>query len=413
MELQLALLLIGLIVVGIVALTTYEKARYSRRRLAPASSPGPDTRIEPTAVPSVITSQRLAPVVVPELETFVSPHEVQDRILKTDGSVMPPTEKTLEAHLSESLNDFEQAALMPLDLSLGLNDPELETGAAVGRQNMPDELIDFVVTLPGKGPVSRDKALGVYKQNEYLLDKPRHIYGLGYRTGLWSNMERDPEHAQYRSIAVAIQLVDTQGPINETELNAFTQMALKLADTLQRPTKLSVPFEEALVRAQELDEFCETNDVLASLNMLANGPTGFGGRAVDQVARHFNLQFGAMNIYHRRNDQALGNRHLFSLANLYSPGAFDPARLDRLRTQGLTLFMNVPLSYQPVQVFNQMVETAQGMAKMLDGRLEDHDHRPLTEQGIQVIRTQIERISGEMTNRGIVPGSATAMRLFS
>jgi hypothetical protein len=30
-----------------------------------------------------------------------------------------------------------------------------------------------------------------------------------------------------------------------------------------------------------------------------------------------------------------------------------------------------------------------------------------------VIRTQIERISGEMTARGIVPGSATAMRLFS
>ena len=49
----------------------------------------------------------------------------------------------------------------------------------------------------------------------------------------------------------------------------------------------------------------------------------------------------------------------------------------------------------------------------LNGRLEDHEHHVLTDQGIQVIRTQIERISAEMTNRGIVPGSATAMRLFS
>ena len=405
MELQLALLLIGLIVIGIVALTAYEKSRYSRRRFT--SGPGPET-------PAVISPKRAVENTGTERQDpVITPHAAQERILKTDALVMTPPEKTPDAVLNETLNDFEQAALMPLDLSLGLNDPEVDAGASTGRQNMPDELIDFVVTLPGKGPVNRDKALGVYRQNEYRLDKPRHIYGLGYKTGLWSNMERDPEHAQYRSIAVAIQLVDTQGPISETELNTFTQMALKLADTLQRPTKLSITFEEALERAAELDEFCETSDVLASINLLANGPTGFNGRSIDQVARHFNLNIGAMNIYHRRNDQALGNHHLFSLANLYQPGNFDPAKLDRFRTQGLTLFMNVPCSYQPVMVFNQMAETALGMAKMLDGRLEDHDQRPITEQSLQVIRTQIERIANEMTNRGIVPGSATAMRLFS
>jgi FtsZ-interacting cell division protein ZipA len=130
-------------------------------------------------------------------------------------------------------------------------------------------------------------------------------------------------------------------------------------------------------------------------------------------ARAAGLQFGAMNIYHMKNDQALGCRHRFSLANLYKPGEFDPAQLDRFRTQGLTLFMNVPCTYQPVRVFDQMVEVARVLATRLDGRIEDHDHRPLTDQGLQVIRTQIERISAEMTNRGIVPGSTTAMRLFS
>lgn len=415
MELQLALLLIGFIIIGAVVLTTYEKARFSRRRIVSAGDadmprslvPGRPTREAPGV-------RGETPVVVePADAPRATPHDAQERILKTDAEIMIPPDKTPEALLSESLNDFEQAALMPLDLSLGLGDPETDVQSPAGRQNMPDELVDFVVTLPGKGPVNRDKALGVYRQNEYMLDKPRHIYGLGYKTGLWSNMERDPEHAQYRSIAVAIQMVDTHGPITETELNTFTQMALKLADTLSRPTKLSLPFEEALTRAGELDEFCESNDVLASINLMANGPTGFGGRAIEQVAKHFDLYFGAMNIYHRRNDQVLGSRHLFSLANLYQPGHFDPARLDRFRTQGLTLFMNVPCSYQAVRVFDLMVEAAKGMAKMLDGRLEDQDHRPLTEQGVQVIRTQIERISAEMTNRGIVPGSATAMRLFS
>lgn len=404
MDLQVALLLIGIIIIVTVALTALERARFSRRRLVP----DPTRAKSPTAITHVRQG-----VAASTLDLHVAPTRlVQDRILKPDGDEVAVMEKTAEAVISETLNDFEQTALMPLDLSLSLNDPEAELDGQGVRQNMPDENIDLVITLPGKGPVPRDLALGVYKQNEYLLEKPRSIYGLGYRTGLWSSLERDPEHAQYRSLALAIQLVDSQGPIAEPEINTFSQMALKLADTLQRPTKFSMQFEEAVVRAGELDEFCETNDVLASLNIEAIGPTGFSGRAIDQVARHFGLQFGAMNIYHKKNDQAIGCRHLFSLANLYQPGEFNIDKLDRFRTQGLSLFMNVPCAYQPVRVFDDLVATARGLCKMLEGRIHDNEHRPLSDAGLLVIRTQIERISAEMTNRGIVPGSATAMRLF-
>jgi cell division protein ZipA len=405
MELQLALLLIGCIIIGVVALTTYERVRFSSRRLTPdsgaAETPAVITRVRQTA-PSTGLDINPGP-----------PHEQTSRFLKSHGAAATVVEKTPDAVITEQLNEYEQTALMPLDLSLGLQDPDVLMAQGGNRQNMPDEKIDYVVTLPGKGPVNRDTALGIYKQNEYLLEKPRHLYGLGYKTGLWSNLETDTEHAQYRSIALSLQMVDSKGPIGESEINTFTQLALKLADTLQRPTKFSMPFEEALDRARELDEFCETNDVLASINILANGPTGFGGRAIDEAARQFGLQFGVMNVYHKKNDLALGCRHLFSLTNLYQPGEFDPAKVDRFRTQGLTLFMNVPCAYQPVRVFEQMVQAAKGLCEELDGRLEDHEHHVLSEQGLMVIRTQIERLTAEMTNRGIIPGSATAMRLFS
>lgn len=404
MELQIALLLIGLIVIGVVALTAYERARFSKRRLAPETAGSKNV---------TAAAPRPAPATRKLDHNPAPPQGGSERFLRADAPVAAPAVKTPEAMLYEQINDFEQTALMPLDLSLGLNDPEVVDIDPNAAQNMPDERIEFVVTLPGKGPVSRDQALGIYKQNEYLLEKPRHLYGLGFRTGLWSNLERDPEHAQYRSLALGIQMVDTKGPICESELNTFTQVALKLADAMQRPTKFSVPFEAVLVQAKELDEFCDTNDVLASLNILAIGPTGFSGRMIDEAARLVGLQFGAMNIYHRKNDQALGCQHLFSLANLYKPGEFDPEKLDRFRTQGLTLFMNVPCTYQPVRVFDQMVEVARVLCRRLEGRMEDNDHRPLTDQGLLVIRTQIERIVVEMTGKGIVPGSASAMRLFS
>jgi len=405
MELQLALLLIGCIIIGVVALTAYERVRSSRRRFT-ADHGTADS-------PVGITRVRQAPASTGMDINPGPPHEQHSRFLKSHGAVAPAVEITPDADMYEQLNDYEQAALMPLDLSLSLQDPDEQEAQGVNRQNMPDEKVDFIVTLPGKGPVPRDLALGVYKQNEYLLEKPRHIYGLGYKTGLWSNLETDPEHSQFRSIAISLQMVDSKGPIGESELNTFTQLALKLADTLHRPTKLSMPFEEALDKARELDEFCETNDVLASINIIANGPTGFSGHAIDQAARQYGMQFGKMHIYHKKNDQALGCQHLFSLANCYQPGEFDPVKLDRFRTQGLTLFMNVPCAYQPVRVFEQMVQVAKGMCEKLDGHLEDHEHHPLTDQGLMVIRAQIERLTAEMTNRGIIPGSATAMRLFS
>lgn len=404
MELQLALLLIGCIIVGVVALTTYERVRFGRRRLTADSSVA--------KTPAVLTRRPLPAVTGLDINPG-PPHEQENRFLKSQAVAAPPLEISADALLYAQLNEYEQTALMPLDLSLSLQDPDVLVAQGGNRQNMPDETVDYVVTLPGKGPVTRDTALGVYRQHEYLLEKPRHIYGLGYKTGLWSNLETDTEHAQYRSIALSVQMVDTKGPIGESELNTFTQLTLKLADALQRPTKFSMPFDDALERARELDEFCETNDVLASINILANGPTGFNGRAIDQAARLSGLQFGAMNIYHKKNDQALGCRHLFSLANLYQPGEFDPVKVDRFRTQGLTLFMNVPCAYQPGRVFEQMAQIAKALCEKLDGRLEDHDHHPLTDQGLMVIRTQIERLTAEMTNRGIIPGSATAMRLFS
>ena len=44
--------------------------------------------------------------------------------------------------------------------------------------------------------------------------------------------------------------------------------------------------------------------------------------------------------------------------------------------------------------------------------MQDHEKHLLTEQGLAVIRTQIERIAADMQNSGIIPGSETAMRLF-
>ena len=140
MELQLALLLIGCIIVGVVALTTYERVRFSRRRLT-ADSGAVET-------PAVITRVRQTAASTGLDINPGPPHEQNNRFLKSHGAVAPAEEITPDAAITEQLNDYEQAALMPLDLSLGLQDPEVLGAQGGNRQNMPDEKIDYVVTLP-------------------------------------------------------------------------------------------------------------------------------------------------------------------------------------------------------------------------------------------------------------------------
>lgn len=418
MDLQYALLLIGVLIIGGVALSAYDKLRFDwgrrtnfdifglRRRRDSGDSPETPRGAEPVPRPNTHFSGL-------DLNPAAPLSETDQKYLRPDAEVGPATERTADYYLYQELESLEHVAHMPLNLSLGLMDPvvQVETSAHT-RRNMPDEKIDFVITLPGKGPIKRNRALGIYKQNEYLLERPRSIYGLGYKTGLWSGLETDTEYAQYGDIALALQLVDSRGAVGESELNTFVQLSLKLADELQRPTKLSGSIEDALVRAKTLDAFCSANDVLASVDIVANNKNGFSGRAINQVATQLGMQFGKMNIYHMKNDNQLGCRHLFSLANLFAPGEFNPETMNTLKTQGLTLFMSVPCAYRPVQVFEQMITMAKAMCDMLDGKMQDHEKHLLTEQGLAVIRTQIERIAADMQSSGIIPGGETAMRLF-
>lgn len=397
MDLQLALLLIGVFIVGAVALSAYDRARVgnsmSRRDAAHSH--------EPSAPPVAQLPIDSAPLPDPV------PAPVRPRASKILVS-RPPTpvlQKSAQNAFYEEIRELEQVAAMPLPRGL-----KPVPGTAIPAT--PDEAIDFVISLPGPGPVMRDQALSVYKQNEYLLEKARNIYGLRLGIGIWTNVERDPPEAEYGNLALALQMMDSKGPVSESELNTFAQLSIKLADALHRPTRLAVTFEEAMARAEALRHFANEYDVIASVSVLPISVNGFPGRAVASAAARFGLEFGARKIFHFKNNQGAGMRHLFSMANLFEPGTFDIARLESQVVRGLTLFMHVPGLVQPVRAFEKMAETGRRLCEVLGGKLVDQDQRPLLPEGVAVIKAQIDSIADAMQKWGIAAGSATALRLF-
>ena len=395
MDLQYALLLIGIVIVTVVAITAFDKARVSR---APR-----DARSLREAGITIVGPE-------PRVDIPVAPlSEPANKFLRTDAEITP-REKTRHEVLRQELKSMEEVATLPLNLAAGLR-PRTTREPEPGREYAPDAKIDFVIHFPGTPLVSRNMALGIYKQHEYKLNKHRHLYGLRYQSNQWSDLELDPEKSEYEDLKVAIQIVDSKGPIDESELNTFAQVGLKLADTLHRPTKFSLTFEEALARAKELQVFSEAYDVIAGINIMAREQP-FRGRAIEQAAVRTGLKLGARNIFHMKSDLSPGCRHLFSMANLFQPGDFDPKAWDSFETRGLALFMSVPCAHHPASVFVKMITAAKVLSEALGGELLDQEKKPLNDKGLAIIRSQIDMIDKRMTEYGVVPGSRAALRLF-
>ncbi|MFQ5760039.1 MAG: cell division protein ZipA [Acidiferrobacterales bacterium] len=418
MDLQYALLLIGIVIIAAIGISGYDKSRLNRRQF--------ERRTLDREPVSVDTQETAATEVTVSDERPLDinpgpPTDLIKRSLKSDGFVAESS-FIQDSELQQEFESAERVASVPVSVGplaaatlasfSGIETGGLEYLFPPGQKHGPNPKIDFIVHLPGRGPLFRDRALGIYKQNEYVLEKPRQLYGLRYLAGEWFPLERDAEDSQYSDLALAIQMVDERGPIEESELETFLQVALKLADALKRRTRLVMTVERALTTARELQEFAQKYDVLASVNVAANN-ADFTGPAIKQAAEHFGMHFGAMNIFHMKNNNADGCRHLFSMANLYQPGSFDLDSLDSFETRGLTLFMTIPCVQDPARVFRKMVETAQGLSEMLGGRMIDQDQRPLSEEDLAAIQRQIGQITSDISAHGIVPGSETALRFFN
>jgi cell division protein ZipA len=226
-------------------------------------------------------------------------------------------------------------------------------------------------------------------------------------------VDTDPDTAQYSDLMLAIQLTDKSGPIDESEMNTFGQLGLKMADGLNRPSKMSTTFEAALEQAIDLDKFCQAYDTIAGVNVIPKNGQEFSEPEIKQISRNAGMQFGPMDIYHSKNDRAIGCRHMFSMANLFEPGTFQASPEEQDSVKGLTFFMQIPCVYAPAKTFDKMIEVAGQFSQKLGGTLSDQDNKPLSTEGTLSIRRHIDYMASEMQKAGIMPGSEIALRLFN
>jgi FtsZ-interacting cell division protein ZipA len=205
-----------------------------------------------------------------------------------------------------------------------------------------------------------------------------------------------------------MQLADRNGAVQEEQLAELC--ALLQATAQSQGLRIACDdVDDALERAQAIDRFCVDVDVLIGLNVVARGEGALNLARIVREAESSGMVLGADGAF-----QLLDSRGepLYALCN-HDAEPFSTEVVEGQVTQGVTLQFDVPRVPDGLKAFDGMVASGRRIANEVGGILVDDNLRPLTDSGIEKIRSKLMHLYERMEARGVPSGSRRSLRLFS
>jgi FtsZ-interacting cell division protein ZipA len=277
----------------------------------------------------------------------------------------------------------------------------MESGCA-----LLDDTTDYIIEIRLNRPNGVGMLTGLWLRR-FDFGHDITICGLNAESNAWEKVLAEST-LHYAAFKLALQLVKRSGAVPESKLVRFRDLVSSLSS--KPADQIIVPeVGMAAARALKLDEFCVTVDRIIGLNLLPDNRHQILGTEIAEVCRQHDFALQADGAFHLLDKRG---HTLFSLSSMDSV-SFQYHTLGQNGVSGVTLLLDVPLTEQPVQHFDQMVEVAKKMAKQFKASIVDDHRKTLGEDSLVLIREQIITIESKMTHGNIVPGSAQARRLFS
>ena len=239
------------------------------------------------------------------------------------------------------------------------------------------------------------------------LDKPIYFHGLA-KDGVWYPLSTEHEATEFTRIACSLQLADRSGAIPSQTLQSFQQSIDNIGMQLGAQIEWHGP-ADPLRYATELDQFCIDVDVMVGFHLVQDASGPFAGTKFRGLAEAAGLVLGSDGSF-----QCIADNQpvLYSLVN-QDKTPFSAEMLRSTLIRGISFQLDIPRVKNNLEVFNQMVLLARQMESSLSANLVDDKQRPLGDTQIEIIRQHLKKIHAKLVARGILPGSASALRLFS
>ncbi len=226
-------------------------------------------------------------------------------------------------------------------------------------------------------------------------------------------------------ISCSLQLADRAGAVSINVLNRFKLVVENLSTAINAALEWQDlegsdgnDVAATIATANALDAFCLEVDKTIGIHLI-NGVNGaFTGTKLKGLAEAQGLTLAADGTFKRFDDaekQPLDTqkpRVSFVMFNRDN-NAFSPEMLRNSVVKGITFQLDITHVKQSAEAFTQMVQVAKQMETGLNALLVDDNNKALTDAQLEKIRHQLKAIHATMLARGIVPGSDSALRLFS
>lgn len=311
----------------------------------------------------------------------------------------PPVQHTLVETSSEPLIE---AAAVPHPADVPAIPPNALDESCALLDGRSDFMIDLHLREPSTGAV-----LGGFWQRKFDFGKPVHVCGLTLNGQRWERVIAESQ-SLYVSLRIALQMVDRGGVISATKLADFRDLILGIARQIEAETTVA-DITVTHARAVELDALCAQVDQMVGINLIPPGDRLLPVSRIVQAAALHDMRLESDGALHFFNEQG---QSVFSLTN-HDTKPFQHHTLATASSTGITLLLDVPRVEQPALQFDLMARVAHELAQELQLNLVDDQRVVLTAGGVERIRAQIVQVGAQMTDNGIVAGSAQARRLFS
>jgi len=180
--------------------------------------------------------------------------------------------------------------------------------------------------------------------------------------------------------------IEEAAGLEQAELDIPEPEAVEdVVETAEEPVTETEPPAQENKRESEIP----TDDVIA-LYLIVKDQQPLKGESILSAALANHLQYGDMKIFHRKDKN---QKTIFSMANMHEPGHFDSANIHKLRTRGVSFFIQLSLCDDPVKALDDMLICAHSMAGMLGTHLCDQNRHLLNEAYTRALREKAKHFS--------------------
>lgn len=126
---------------------------------------------------------------------------------------------------------------------------------------------------------------------------------------------------------------------------------------------------------------------IIQLSVVSEGREWFRGEDLRDALINLDLVYGEMGIFHRYDPEY--REPLFSVASLVEPGTFPVSDMGSFRCPGVVFFFQPAKVPNPMEVFDDLVDTCRALAAVLGGTIRDQNRARVNETAIVQMRERL------------------------